>query len=86
MIRRIIGPEVEKCLQTPLAQYCRCIDRLNNLQHTSVRYNTIAMVNKMITKTQMYYLPVFNQAQREKINIELNRMDLELSKGESLNV
>ena len=78
--------EVEKCLQTPLAQYCRYIDRLNNLQHTSVRYNTIAMVNKMITKTQMYYLPVFNQTQREKINIELNRMDLELSKGESLNV
>ena len=78
--------EVEKCLQTPLAQYCRYIDRLNNLQHTSVKYNTIAMVNKMLVKTQMYYLPVFSQKQREKINAELDRMDLELFKGEALNV
>jgi 8-oxo-dGTP pyrophosphatase MutT (NUDIX family) len=78
--------EVAKCLKTPLAQYCRYIDRLNNLQHTSVRYNTLDMVEKMITKTQAYYLPVFTKEQIDVIMQELNRLDYEFTNVGEINV
>jgi (p)ppGpp synthase/HD superfamily hydrolase len=78
--------EVAKCLKTPLTQYCRYIDRLNNLQHTSIRYNNLNMVEKMVQKTQAYYLPVFTKEQIKVIMKELDRIDYEYTNKESINI
>lgn len=69
--------EVGKCSNSDLTRICRFFDRLNNLEHTSFLYNRPELVEKTIYDTQFYYLPLFNEEERERIIVELDRIDSE---------
>jgi hypothetical protein len=44
------------------------------------------MVEKMVHKTQAYYLPVFTSEQNKAIMKELDRIDYEYTNKEAINV
>lgn len=68
------GESVKRCVKDELAGPVRATDRLSNLEQTSMKSNSIDFVNRIVEKTEKYYLPHFSGNIRELMEKELKRI------------